>query len=180
MATILAIVADGFEEIETVTPIDILRRAGFEVILSSLATDLQVKGKNGIVVNADRSLKDAAPYGAYTCLLLPGGPHVWTLRKDPRVTQLCAEFAKSGRWIAAICAAPLLLKDAGVLSGHRYTAHFSVNDELPGILSGLRVVADGKILTSRGAGTAVDFGLALVEQLASPAKAREVSVAICA
>jgi 4-methyl-5(b-hydroxyethyl)-thiazole monophosphate biosynthesis len=88
--------------------------------------------------------------------------------------------ATAGKWLAAICAAPTVLNAAGLLAGHRYTAHPSVAGELPAILSDQRVVADGKILTSRGAGTALDFGLLLVEKLLSAEKASEVARSICA
>jgi 4-methyl-5(b-hydroxyethyl)-thiazole monophosphate biosynthesis len=73
-----------------------------------------------------------------------------------------------------------VLNDAGLLQGRRYTAHFSVADELPAILAAERTVADGNLLTSRGAGTALDFGLLLIEKLISPEKAREVAASICA
>jgi 4-methyl-5(b-hydroxyethyl)-thiazole monophosphate biosynthesis len=86
----------------------------------------------------------------------------------------------AGRWLAAICAAPAVLHDAGLLAGRRYTAHFSVAVELPAILAHERTVADGRLLTSRGAGTAIDFGLLLVEKLVSADQAREVAQAVCA
>ena len=86
----------------------------------------------------------------------------------------------ANRWLAAICAAPAVLHDAGLLEGRRYTAHFSVAGELPAILTGERTVVDGRILTSRGAGTALDFSLLLVEKLFSPDKAQEISRSICA
>jgi len=86
----------------------------------------------------------------------------------------------AGRWLAAICAAPAVLHDLGLLKGRRYTAHFSVAGELTEILANERVVIDGRLLTSRGAGTALDFGLALVEPLVSAAKSAEIAKAICA
>ena len=81
--------------------------------------------------------------------------------------------------ITMLCAAPTVLNDCGLLTGKRYTAHFSVADELPAILATERVVTDGKITTSRGAGTALEFGLHLVTLLTSPAQAEEISKAIC-
>jgi 4-methyl-5(b-hydroxyethyl)-thiazole monophosphate biosynthesis len=84
------------------------------------------------------------------------------------------------RWLAAICAAPVLLQDAGLLVGRRYTAHFSVAGELPLVLAEEKTVVDGHVLTSRGAGTALDFGLLLVEKLVSPEKAREIGRSVCA
>ena len=88
--------------------------------------------------------------------------------------------AAAGRPLAAICAAPTVLNASGLLEGRRYTAHFSVADELPRLIADQRVVADGNILTSRGAGTALDFGLLLVEKLVSAEKAGEVARSICA
>ena len=85
-----------------------------------------------------------------------------------------------GGVVAAICAAPTVLKDAALLDGRRFTAHFSVHGELPGVIADERVIVDGRIVTSRGAGTALDFGLALVEQLFGKDKAQEVAASIMA
>jgi transcriptional regulator GlxA family with amidase domain len=102
------------------------------------------------------------------------------LRADPRVLALVLQHHEAGAWLAAICAAPTVLHDAGLLAGRRYTAHPSVANELTAILAAERTVTDGKILTSRGAGTALDFGLALVAHLTTPATAAEIHRAICA
>ncbi len=182
MPTVLAILAEGFEEIEATTPIDLLRRAGVEVTVAALADGIHVTGRCGITMHADTNLTAvlATPGRVFDCLFLPGGPGVKLLRADPRVAELVRRHHEAKRWLAAICAAPTVLHDAGLLAGRRYTAHFSVAAELPQILAAERTVADGKILTSRGAGTAVDFGLLLVEKLVSAEKAREVHAAICA
>ncbi len=115
----------------------------------------------------------------FDLLFLPGGAGVKHLRADPRVREVVLRHHDQGRWLAAICAAPTVLNDCGLLANRRYTAHFSVADELPAILGAERIVTDGKITTSRGAGTAVEFGLHLVALLASPAKSKEISKAIC-
>lgn len=179
MPTVLAILTEGFEEIEFVAPVDILRRAGIDVTVAAMADSIQVKGRSGITIHADTLLADVAdkPFDA---LFLPGGPGVKLMRADSRVRSVVTAFAKNGKWLAAICAAPAVLHDAGLLSGRRYTAHPSVAGELTHILSSMRVVVDGKIITSRGAGTAFDFGLSLVEHLISPAKAREIASGTCA
>ncbi|OAM90335.1 glutamine amidotransferase [Termitidicoccus mucosus] len=179
MPTVLAILPEGFEEIEAVTPIDLLRRAGVEVTTAALADDTPVTGRTGITVRADTTLARVAG-NTYDLLFLPGGPGVKHLRADPRVAALVKAQAAAGRWLAAICAAPTVLNDAGLLAGRRHTAHFSVAAELPARLADERVVIDGKIITSRGAGTALDFGLALVGQLISPEKSREIHASICA
>ena len=179
MPTVLAILADGFEEIEAITPVDLLRRAGVEVTLAALGKDIHAKGRSGVMLHADTTLATIESR-TFDCVFLPGGPGTKLLRADPRVRQIVQKHAQEGKWLAAICAAPTVLHDAGLLAQRRYTAHFSVADELPAILNGLRVVTDGNIITSRGAGTAMDFGLALIEHLVSPLKAREVATAICA
>jgi len=179
MPTVLAILAEGFEEIEAVTPIDLLRRAGAEVTVAALGEGIHVTGRTGVTLHADTMLA-AVEARDFDCVVLPGGPGTKHLRADPRVRSLVLRQHAAGRWLAAICAAPTVLHDAGLLTGRRYTAHFSVVQELPGILSDQRVVVDGNIVTSRGAGTALDFGLQIVEQLFSPEKSRQVADSICA
>ncbi len=181
MPTILAILAAGFEEIEAITPIDLLRRAGAEVTIAAVGPVIGVRGRSGVVLQADILLGAIDPAtAAYDCVFLPGGPGTHGLRADPRVLALVLRQAASPRWLAAICAAPLVLHDAGVLAGKKYTAHFSTAGELHEILADQRVVLDGHLVTSRGAGTALDFGLRLVEVLFSAAKAREIAQAIAA
>jgi 4-methyl-5(b-hydroxyethyl)-thiazole monophosphate biosynthesis len=179
MPSVLAILAEGFEEVEAVTPIDLLRRAGADVTLAALAEGIHVTGKNGITLHADTPLA-AVESKLFDCIFLPGGPGVKHLRADPRVRAAVLRHQAAGKWIAAICAAPTVLHDAGMLAGKCYTAHFSVAAELPAILAAERVVADGTLLTSRGAGTALDFGLLLVDKLFSPEKSREIGRSVCA
>ena len=101
------------------------------------------------------------------------------LRADPRVAAVVRCHHEAGAWLGAICAAPTVLADGGLLAGQRYTAHYSVAAELPDILSDEKVVTAGRICTSRGAGTALEFGLELVTVLAGAEKAAEISKAIC-
>jgi 4-methyl-5(b-hydroxyethyl)-thiazole monophosphate biosynthesis len=179
MPTVLTILAEGFEEVEAVTPIDLLRRAGAEVTLANVGIGIHVTGKTGMTTHADTMLSNVEA-NDFDCIFLPGGPGVKLLRDDPRVRAIALRHANAGKWIAAICAAPTVLQDAGLLNGRRYTAHFSVANELPDIRADHRVVADGNILTSRGAGTALDFGLLMVEKLFSSEKSAEVARSICA
>jgi protein deglycase len=179
MPTVLTIFAEGFEEVEAITPIDLLRRAGAEVTIAALVDGIHVSGRSGITMHADTSLT-TVEMRDFDCVFLPGGPGVKHLRSDPRVRSTVLRHWNAGRWIAAICAAPTVLHDAGLLVGRRYTAHFSVANELPNILSAERVVVDDHLLTSRGAGTALDFGLLLIEKLFSREKSVEVAHAICA
>jgi protein deglycase len=143
-----------------------------------LGDGIHVTGRSGITAHADTTL--AAVTGRdFDLIFLPGGAGVKHLRADGRVRELALRQHAAGRWLAAICAAPAVLHDCGLLAGRRYTAHFSVAAELPAILAGEKIVTDGKITTSRGAGTAVDFGLHLVALLASTEKSTEISKAIC-
>jgi 4-methyl-5(b-hydroxyethyl)-thiazole monophosphate biosynthesis len=179
MPTVLAILADGFEEIEAVTPIDLLRRAGAEVTVAALTEGIHVTGRSGLTCHADTPL-NAVLARDFDWIFLPGGPGVKQLRADARVRELVLRQAAAGRGLAAICAAPAVLHDAGLLAGRRYTAHFSVAHELPDLRADERTVTDGRLLTSRGAGTALDFGLRLVELVFSAEKAVEIAHSICA
>lgn len=174
---VLCLLFAGFEEIETLAPVDLLRRAGATVVLASLTGDRLVPGRCQITVQADAALTEVAEQ-SFDLLLLPGGPGVKAVRAEGRAATLARRFVETGRPVAAICAAPTVLADAGLLAGRRYTAHFSVHDELPEALASERVVEDGPLITSRGAGTALEFGLALVRRLFDDARAREVARAI--
>lgn len=174
---VLCLLADGFEEIETVAPVDVLRRAGLEVVMASINGRTTLTGRSGIQLIADVLLESVSPDG-FDVLLIPGGPGVKALRADGRAALLAGEFNRDGKRVAAICAAPTVLADAGLLEGRRFTAHFSVRDEIPQLLSNERVVVDGRIITARGAGTALEFGLALVAELLGQTEADEVARAI--
>ena len=175
MKRVLCILENGFEEIEVITPVDLLRRAGVEVVMAGVS-GREVTGKCGIRVMADSLLAEVC--GAdFDALFLPGGPAVMDLRRNPAIIGLIRKFDGDGKLIAAICAAPLLLKDAGVLGDVNFTAHFSVAGELPGLLDA-RSVYDGRLLTSRGAGTSLEFGLAFVEILVGVGVKNEVAAAI--
>lgn len=159
--------AEGFEEIEAVTVVDLLRRAGIDVRTASLAA-ARVTGSHGITVEADISI-DLADAADYDMIVLPGGmPGAEHLKRDPRVIALLRRFADAGRYTAAICAAPGVLAHAGLLDNRRATSFpgFLAPDSAPGIiLSDAPVVVDGRVVTSRGPGTATEFSLALIELL---------------
>lgn len=169
----------GFEEMETIAPVDLLRRAGAEVVVASVTGAKLVTGRCQVTVQADATLDEVAGQ-EFDLLLIPGGPGVKALRADGRAAQLAKAYVQRGKPVGAICAAPTVLSDAGVLAGKRFTAHFSVQNELPQALGEARVIEDGNIITSRGAGTAADFGLALVKRLFGEAAAQEVAKAIMA
>jgi 4-methyl-5(b-hydroxyethyl)-thiazole monophosphate biosynthesis len=178
MPNALVFLADGFEEIEALAPVDLLRRAGVDVTVASLNDNRHATGRSGITAHADAALS-AVLANTYDLVFVPGGAGVKNLRADSRVGDVLKRNHAAGKWIAAICAGPTVLADHGMLAGRRYTAHFSVAGELPAILAAERVVTDGNITTSRGAGTAVEFGLHLVGLLTSPGKAAEIGKAIC-
>jgi 4-methyl-5(b-hydroxyethyl)-thiazole monophosphate biosynthesis len=174
---VICLLVDGFEEIETVTPVDVLRRAGIDVVIASLAGKTAT-GRCGIRVEADADLADL-DVSAFDLLLIPGGPGVGAMRADGRPAALARDFAAAGKAVAAICAAPLVLMDAGLLAGRRFTAYQSVRAELGGGLDE-RVVVDGNLITSRGAGTALDFAMALVAHLVDAPTAGRVAAEIMA
>ena len=176
MPRVLVPLAPGFEEIEAVTIIDILRRADIEVVTAALK-DRTVTGSHAITVQADRLL-DEVLNDDFDMVALPGGmPGSKTLREDPRVMKLLQRHAARGLRTAAICAAPSALAMAGVLDGRTATSFPGFLDA--GVTSGLTiseapVVVDGKIVTSRGVGTALDFALTLIAELKGQAKRAEI------
>jgi protein deglycase len=176
MKRVLLLLSPGFEELEAVAPLDLLRRAGIEVISASIGPGTSVMGSHGIRIEADKNLADCLD-GAYDMVILPGGPGVEGLRKDDRVLDLVRRTYAAGIPLAAICAAPLVLADAGIAGDHRITSFPSVRQDLQGRIrdySEERVVRDGKIITSRGAGSAEEFSLELIAYLLGSAAADEV------
>lgn len=179
MPTVLTILPEGFEEIEAVVPIDLWRRAGFRVTVASLGAKPLVTGRSGITVKAEQTLGTIGPDALFDVLFLPGGPGVAHLRASPEIREIVGRHAVANRWLAAICAAPTVLHDAGLLAGRRYTAHDSVATELPELLADERVVVDGRIVTSRGAGTAMDFALEVIRRVHDSDTAQRVAESIC-
>ncbi len=180
MATVLVPLADGCEELEAVTIVDILRRAGIDVVTAGL-NDQLVRASRGVRIMPDTNLDEALTRD-YDMVVLPGGlPGADNLNEDPRVKELLKKMANSERFTAAICAAPKVLANAGLLRGKKATAYpgslDSVNHQAQ-LVSGDAVVRDGKVITSRGPGTAMDFALALIEALTGKAKRDEVERAL--
>ena len=180
MATVLVPLADGCEELEAVTIVDILRRAGIDVVTAGLDDQL-VRASHGVRIMPDTNLDEALTRD-YDMVVLPGGlPGADNLNEDPRIKELLKKMANSERFTAAICAAPKVLANAGLLRGKKATAYpgslDSVNHQAQ-LVSGEAVVRDGKVITSRGPGTAMDFALALIEALTGKAKRDEVERAL--
>ena len=167
MARVLVPLAQGCEELEAVTIIDLLRRAGIEVVTAGLEPG-PVTCSRGVVLMPDTTL-DEVLEEEFDMVVLPGGlPGADHLQSDPRIIELLQRMAEKGRYVAAICAAPKVLASAGLLEGRQATSY-------PGVLESLElpttkvlekpVVADDRVVTSRGPGTAMDFALDLIERL---------------
>jgi 4-methyl-5(b-hydroxyethyl)-thiazole monophosphate biosynthesis len=164
---VLVPLANGFEEIEAVTIIDVLRRAELEVLVASLTPQLLVKGANGIVVQADTEIKDI-DVKSLEMVVLPGGwDGTHALADDVNVQNILREMDAQGKQIGAICAAPFALNRAGVLK-ENYTCYPSVEQEIreEGYQGdSAMVVEDSNVMTSRGPATALCFALAIVKKL---------------
>ncbi|MDD2914183.1 MAG: DJ-1/PfpI family protein [Gallionella sp.] len=174
MHKVLVLLAQGCEEIEAVTVIDIMRRAGVAVVSAGL-NDLPVLASRGVVLLPDTTL-DLALQQNFDMIVLPGGqPGTDNLGADSRVIALLRQMAQQGKYVTAICAAPSVLAAAGLLDGRKATCYPSCLNDFPQVrLQTDAVVEDGKLITSRGPGTAMDFALTLVERLVGKAKRREV------
>jgi protein deglycase len=180
---ILVPLANGFEEIEAVNVIDILRRADMEVVTTGLKEGL-VEGSHKIKVLPDTTL-DKIDYRDYDGLVLPGGaPGFVNLGNDERILKMAREMDREGKVVGAICAAPSVLIKAGVLQGRKATVSPSGKAQVQACanFSEERVVVDGNLVTSRSPGTALEFALKLVEVLAGENKMQMVkaqTMAIC-
>jgi protein deglycase len=166
MPKILVPLAEGCEELEAVTIIDLLRRANFTVVTAGLKLG-PVKASRGTVLLPDMTL-DEALREEYDMIVLPGGlPGADHLGNDRRITDALKRMSAANRFIAAICAAPKVLAGMGLLDGKKATCYPGIlEDHYPNVrCTGAPVERDGKVITGRGPGTAIDFTLALIEVL---------------
>ena len=165
MASLLLPLATGFEEVEAVSLIDVLRRGGVEVRIAYVEDEL-VLGANGITLKAETSIKNIISEDFDMILLAGGWDNAYTLRDNPRVQELIKEFYKDGKVVGAMCASVLALKSADVL-GAEYTCYPDAKEEInhEGYREDMMVVTDGNIMTSRGPGTALCFGLEILKRL---------------
>jgi DJ-1 family protein len=168
--------ADGFEEMEALTPVDVLRRAGVEVTVAGISGK-SATGAHGVTVQADIALSELT--GNFDLLIFPGGmPGSKNLGESAKAKELAIKHAGAGKLIAAICAAPVFTLGAwGILDGKTATCYPGMDNLLPaGVkFSPDRVVVDGNVITSRGPGTATEFSLALVEKLVDKAMVQSLS-----
>lgn len=174
---VLVPIGTGSEEMEAVIVIDVLRRAGADVIVASVEDDLTVTCSRGVRLVADRRIDDCTSE-SWDLIALPGGmPGAERLRDSAPLTKLVAEQQAAGKLHAAICATPAVaFEPQGLLAGKRATAHPAFAAKLSNQEAvDQRVVVDGKLITSRGPGTAFEFALALVQQLYGAEKMREVA-----
>lgn len=180
MTSVLVPLAPGFEDLEAVTIVDLLRRAGIQVVTAGLQPGL-IQGSRGMRVAPDATL-DEVLERPFDMIALPGGlPGAEHLKNDARIQALLKRMAAAGKYTSAICAAPMALAQAGLLDGRRATSY-------PGSLDGVKlrdttylndaVVVDGHVVTSRGPGTAMDFALTLVELLAGKEKRDHVEAGL--
>ena len=180
MASVLVPLAQGCEELEAVTIVDLLRRAGIEVVTAGLDAE-PVRASRGTVLIPDTVLDEVAGRD-FDMIVLPGGlPGADHLDRNLQLRALLQRAAEAGRYVAAICAAPKVLASAGLLAHRQATSFPGALDESG--VPGMRyredaVVQDGKIITSRGPGTAMDFALTLIENLVGKAKRDQVEGAL--
>ena len=179
MKQVCVFLADGFEEIEGLTVVDLLRRAGIEVTTVSITGQHMIHGAHGIDVQADKLFEDMN-YEEQDMLVLPGGmPGTLNLGKHKGLEALLRKFYQKGKYIAAICAAPSVFGKYGFLEGRTATSYPGFEEAL----EGARVVQDAVavsdfVITSRGMGTAIPFSLSLIEQLVGTEKSEEIGKSI--
>lgn len=175
MSNVIVFLADGFEEIEALTVVDMLRRAEIAVTTVSIQEAKEVKGAHGITVLAD-SLIEQMDFQQADMVVLPGGmPGTIHLGECKTVTDTVQEFYKGKKEVAAICAAPSVLGDLGILKGREAVCYPGFEDRLKGAkVLEEPVVSDGNITTGRGMGTAIVFAAKLIEKLSGKEKAQEI------
>ena len=179
MPRALIVLAEGFEDVEAVTVVDVLRRAGVEVVTAALADSLDVMSAHGISMRADALFGDAEK-DDYDVVVLPGGgPGTENLKKSEAVLERLRRQKESGRLIAAICAAPTVLVEAGVLDdGQHVTCYPTCSVDLDRPCAGVPVVADGNVITGQAPGSAMLFALVIVQTLLGDRVARKVAVGL--
>jgi protein deglycase len=167
--------AEGFEEIEAITPVDVLRRAGHDVVMVSVSGNYTVSGAHDVTVTCD-ALFEEINYNEGDIVILPGGmPGSKNLDEHSELKKVIAQYNENGKPIAAICAAPMVFGHMGLLEGKTATCYPGVEPELKGAnASGKPTEVDGNIITGKGPGAAIAFSLAIVEYLNNKEQAKEL------
>jgi 4-methyl-5(b-hydroxyethyl)-thiazole monophosphate biosynthesis len=172
MKSALVFLFTDFEEIEAISTIDVLRRGGVRVVAASLTGEKIVVGAHKILCLADVV---GIPDEHFDAIIIPGGAGVLGLRSDKKLLKFIREQYDKEKLIAAICAAPILLHDMGILEKHHYTCHFSMISEMKNARLREAVVRDGNIITACGPAAGINFGLAIAEFLATMPSVREIA-----
>ncbi|MDR3317255.1 MAG: DJ-1/PfpI family protein [Puniceicoccales bacterium] len=172
MKSVLIFLFNDFEEVEAISTIDVLRRGGIEVIIASLTGEKNVIGAHKITCVADII---GIPEDDFDAIIIPGGSGVLSLRNDEKILKMIRRHYDKGKLIAAICAAPILLHDMGILEKHHYTCHFSMISEMKDARTHELVVSDGNMITGCGPAAAINFGLAIVEFFSNIQTVRQIA-----
>lgn len=179
MGKVYVFLADGFEEVEGLTVVDLLRRAQIETVTVSVMCEKLIQGAHGIPIMADAMFADS-DYADGEMLVLPGGmPGTKNLGAHEGLKELLVRFTAQGKRLSAICAAPSVLGKYGLLSGKKATSYPGFENQLAGaVYSENKVVKDLNFITSRGLGTAIDFALAIIETLKDESTAAQIAASI--
>jgi len=179
LSKVYIFLADGFEEIEGLTVVDLLRRADIDITMVSISGRPEIVGSHNIIVKSDMLFEDA-DFSDADMLVLPGGK-VGTdnLAAHEGLDRLLKDFASKGKLLAAICAAPSILGKKGLLKGKKAICYPGFEEYLTGaVVTDDAVVTDGNIITSKGLGTAIDFALAIIKKLKTEADAAKIASSI--
>lgn len=174
MSLVYIVLGKGFEEMEAIVPCDLLRRAGVDARLVGI-DGLDITGSRGITVHADCTQKEAS-WDDGDMIVLPGGlGGVASIRADETVMQTVSEYARKGKYVAAICAAPTILAQLGLTDGKKATCYPGMESEMGSAkMRDANAVTDGRIITGCAAGAAFDFGLSLIAALCGEKTARRI------
>ena len=175
---VLCIMKDGFEELEAVGTIALLRRAGIDVDVCTSDAN-KVSGRFNLTLQPVKDLKEVDPT-SYDALFLPGGPHYQTLESDAYIMEILSSYIHSDKVVAAICAAPMMLGKLGLLKGRKATCYPGFEQYLEGAeCTGAPVERDGNIITGKGPGAAMEFALTVVDMMLGKEKVQELKEAMC-
>lgn len=175
MKKVVMLFAEGFEEVEALMTVDLLMRGGVDVKLASITKEMEVAGSHGIRIGMDVTM-DLVDFEEQDAVLIPGGmPGTLNLGNSPEVLRILTEMHEAGKIVGAICAAPSVLGQCGILEGKKATCYPGFEDKLTGAeFIDEKAVVDGNVVTSRGLGTSMEFGFSVLELLVSKEKAEEI------